>query len=332
MTGLETPQLRNASLAAGHVSSCPKHHPRQRDPREGLVVQRGAPPLRALGLDSRGRRSQLLRSPCSGPWGVSDPSARLRVTRAGSYCSSGRERHRKTCSSPHSVATPVTPEPRTQPGSAPTSGPRNSTRPSSRTSWTTRPTAVTLTATATPARTCFFTGSGSSVRCSATRPARRAELEALLGSIPKLFDPYVVPASSITWRPDAEPDAAPGDTDEVVLARDKRLCFDMLLAHFLRRITAEGAVLDSMQPCRRLRVEIAAGEVLGPADNASASGKGLSSCISSSDEVAASGIVRDLVIGLYKLIDDELVGIYLVTLRRFGPAPLPGGWGDREGS
>jgi len=203
------------------------------------------------------------------------------------------------------------------------------------------------------------------------RPARRAELEALLGSLPWLFDLHVVPAL------DAAPDdvavrahresgqledpggeqldddahgSDTGDADEVVLAHEKRLCFDVLLAHLLRRITAEGAVLgdydvavlsrlvvaateevlDSMQLCTSLRVVFSTGEVIGLAGNASVSGTILSSCISSSDEKAVSEIVSGLVTGLNELIDDELVGIYLDALYRLGPVPSPSGWGDGE--
>ncbi|MDA8289819.1 MAG: hypothetical protein M0014_15480 [Actinomycetota bacterium] len=229
------------------------------------------------------------------------------------------------------------------------------------------------------------------------RPARRAELEALLGSLPWLFDLHVVPASSFIRRRDDElyrehresgqledlggeqldddhhgndedrgrlpsrscaacrEPAGPAndidDTGEIVLVHEKRLCFDVLLAHLLRRITAEGAVLgdydmavlsrlvvaatedvlDAMQLCTRLCVELATGEVLGPPDIMGVSGR-LSSCNLASDEIAVSEIVSDLVAGLYELIDDELVGIYLDALRRFGPAPSPSGWGDGEGS
>lgn len=48
------------------------------------------------------------------------------------------------------------------------------------------------------------------------RPGRRAELEALLGSLPWLFDLHVVPASSIVWRRDAEPDDGQRDRDASV--------------------------------------------------------------------------------------------------------------------
>ena len=141
------------------------------------------------------------------------------------------------------------------------------------------------------------------------------------------------------------------DTGEIVLAHEKRLCFDVLLAHLLRRITAEGAVLgdydmavlsrlvvaatvdvlDAMQLCTRLCVELATGEVLGPPDIMGVSGR-LSSCNLASDEMAVSEIVRGLVTGLYELIDDELVGIYLDALRRLGLAPSPSGWGHGERS
>ncbi len=224
------------------------------------------------------------------------------------------------------------------------------------------------------------------------RPARRAELEALLGSLPWLFDLHVIPASSFIRRRDAELDRAhresgeledlgeeqldddhhgsdadgghlssrscavcrkaagpADDTDEVVLARDERLCLDVLLAHLLRRITAEGAVLgdhdrsvlsrlvvaatedvlDAMQLCARLRLELATGEVLGPPDIMGLSDTRLSTCVLASDEIAVSEIVRDIVTGLYELIDDELVGIYLDALRRLGPAPSPSGRGRR---
>ena len=227
------------------------------------------------------------------------------------------------------------------------------------------------------------------------RPARRAELEALLGSLPWLFDLHVIPASSFIRRRDAELDRAhresgeledlgeeqldddhhgsdadgghlssrscavcrkaagpADDTDEVVLARDERLCLDVLLAHLLRRITAEGAVLgdhdrsvlsrlvvaatedvlDAMQLCARLRLELATGEVLGPPDIMGLSDTRLSTCVLASDEIAVSEIVRDIVTGLYELIDDELVGIYLDALRRLGPAPSPSGWGVGERS
>ncbi len=137
----------------------------------------------------------------------------------------------------------------------------------------------------------------------------------------------------------------------IELPRD-RLCLDVLLAHLLRRISAEGAVLDdddiavlsrlvvaateevldSMQLCRSLRVVFSTGAVLGPADVMSVSGTQLSSCILASDEMAVSEIVRGLVTGLYRLIDDELVGIYLDALRRLCPAPSQSGWGGGEGS
>ncbi|MHB1598503.1 MAG: hypothetical protein ACYCXY_06360 [Acidimicrobiales bacterium] len=45
-----------------------------------------------------------------------------------------------------------------------------------------------------------------------------------------------------------------------------------------------------------------------------------------------SEIVRDLVTGLYELLDGALVGMYLDALRRLGPAPSAGGWGEGEGS
>ena len=48
--------------------------------------------------------------------------------------------------------------------------------------------------------------------------------------------------------------------------------------------------------------------------------------------MAVSEIVRGLVTGLYELIDDELVGIYLDALRRLGLAPSPSGWGHGERS
>jgi len=52
------------------------------------------------------------------------------------------------------------------------------------------------------------------------------------------------------------------------------------------------------------------------------------------DEIAASEIASHLVSLLYRLIDDELVTIYLDALRRLGPALSPCGWrrGDGEGS
>ncbi|MHB1598502.1 MAG: hypothetical protein ACYCXY_06355 [Acidimicrobiales bacterium] len=79
------------------------------------------------------------------------------------------------------------------------------------------------------------------------RPARRAELEALLRSCAAC----------------RKPAGATDDTDEVVLARDKRLCLDVLLAHLLRRITAAGAVLGDHDIAVLSRlVCAAAGEVL----------------------------------------------------------------------
>ena len=113
----------------------------------------------------------------------------------------------------------------------------------------------------------------------------------------------------------------------------------MLLAHLVRRITAEGAVLgvynrsvlsrlvvaateevhDSMQLCRRLRVELTTGEVIGPADNESVSGTGLSSCNLASDEIAVSEIVRDLVTGLWSLSADRRRGRWHLP-RRAPPA------------
>ena len=81
-----------------------------------------------------------------------------------------------------------------------------------------------------------------------------------------------------------------------------------------------------------LRLELATGEVLGPPDIMGLSGTRLSTCVLASDEIVVSEIVRGLVTGLYELIDDELVGIYLDALRRLGPAPSPSGWGDGKGS
>jgi len=162
------------------------------------------------------------------------------------------------------------------------------------------------------------------------RPARRAELEALLGSLAWLFDLHVISASRFISRRDAEVDRArekrgelehpdedlladardgndadggrmrsrscsacsepagtTGDTGAVVLARDRRLCLDVLVAHLVRPISAEGAVLGvydrsvlsrlvvaaveqvsvSMQLCSRFRLELATGELLRPSHN-----------------------------------------------------------------
>ena len=159
------------------------------------------------------------------------------------------------------------------------------------------------------------------------------------------------PVQRAACREPAGPANDIDDTSEIVLAHEKRLfCFDVLLAHLLRRITAEGAVLgdyemavlsrlvvaatedvlDAMQLCTRLCVELATGEVLGPPDIMGVSGTQLSTCVLAPDEMAVSEIVRDLVTGLYELIDDKLVGIYLDALRRLGPVPSPGGWGNGE--